>query len=93
MTYFVYILECSDKTFYIGSTSNLAKRVHQHNNTKNAARYTKIRRPVTLVYAEELKTYSQAREREAYLKRLPRLKKESLVTTKQNHLLLLSKRD
>ena len=51
--YFTYILECADKTLYVGSTNDLEKRVYQHNNLKSGAHYTKIRRPVILKYSEE----------------------------------------
>jgi len=78
MPYFVYILQCSDQTYYIGSTDNLEKRLHAHNNLKRGAHYTKIRRPVNMKYSEELETYALARKREAELKRLTRIKKEEL---------------
>ena len=76
---FVYILECADKTLYVGATNNLEKRLLQHNQSKQGAHYTKIRRPVKLVYSEKLKTLAQAREREAEIKRYPREKKLELV--------------
>lgn len=79
MKYFVYILECSDKTLYIGSTNDLEKRLKQHNNSKSGAHYTKIRRPVVLRYSEKLDTFAEARKREAELKRLPREKKLRLI--------------
>ena len=75
----IYILQCSDKTFYIGSTNNLEKRVHQHNNLKSGAHYTKIRRPVKLVYYEKTQSYSEARKREGELKRLTRKEKINLI--------------
>ncbi len=72
MTYFVYILECADATLYVGSTNDLEKRVHQHNNSKNGAHYTKIRRPVKLVHSETFETYGASRAREAEIKRMKR---------------------
>jgi putative endonuclease len=72
MTYFVYILECADTTLYVGSTNDLEKRVHQHNNSKNGAHYTKIRRPVVLIYSETVTTYGESRAREAEIKRMNR---------------------
>ena len=77
--YFAYILECKDHTLYVGSTNNLEKRLYSHNNLKNGAHYTKIRRPVKLVYQETVKTYAAARKREAELKRLSRLEKIALI--------------
>lgn len=78
--YFTYILECKDKTLYVGSTNNLEKRLIQHNNLKSGAHYTKIRRPVVLKYFEELKSLKEARSREAELKRLTRSEKLKLIS-------------
>ncbi len=77
--YFAYILQCADQTFYCGSTNNLEKRLHEHNNAKNGAHYTKIRRPVELVYSEELATYAEARAREAEIKRMSRSEKIEII--------------
>ncbi len=77
--YFVYILKCADDTLYVGSTNKLEKRLHEHNNLKSGAHYTKIRRPVVLVYSEELQTYADVRKREGELKRLSREEKLSLI--------------
>ena len=79
MGHFVYILSCSDGSLYIGSTNNLLKRLHAHNSLKSGAHYTKIRRPVELVYSEEFKTLSEARKREAELKGWRREKKTELI--------------
>lgn len=76
--FFVYILECSDKTLYTGSTNDLEKRVFEHNNSKRGAHYTKTRRPVLLKYKEELSTLSEARKREAEIKSWDREKKQAL---------------
>lgn len=77
--YYVYILTCNDGTFYTGSTSNLVKRIHEHNTLKSGAHYTKIRRPVSLTYHETHNTYKEARSREAEIKRLTRQEKETLI--------------
>jgi putative endonuclease len=79
MYYYAYILECADKTFYVGSTNDLKKRLHAHNNLKSGAHYTKIRRPVRLAYSEKLSSYAIARKREGELKRLSRKEKLELV--------------
>ena len=79
MKYFVYILECADTTLYVGSTNDLEKRVHQHNNSKNGAHYTKIRRPVKLVHSETFETYGESRAREAEIKRMKREDKVKLA--------------
>jgi putative endonuclease len=75
MPYFVYILECSDKTLYIGSTNDLEKRLYSHNFSKSGAHYTKLRRPVALKYFESFPTKSKALKREHKLKKLTRAEK------------------
>ena len=75
---YVYILKCADGTYYAGSTTDLSRRLREHNTSKNGAHYTKIRRPVVLVYQEEFATLAEARKREAELKRLTRIQKEAL---------------
>ena len=80
MPYVVYMLKCADDTFYIGSTNNLPKRLHQHNTAKSGAHYTKIRRPVELTYSETVATLGEARSREAALKRLTRTQKQALLS-------------
>lgn len=82
MSFSVYILECSDKTLYVGSTQDLSKRLHQHNNLKSGAHYTKIRRPVVLVYSETYETFPEVRKREAEIKRLTREKKLQLILSR-----------
>lgn len=80
MPYFVYILECNDKTLYAGSTNDLEKRLYTHNNSKSGAHYTKIRRPVVLKYSEKFKTKSEALKREFAIKKLSREKKLKLFS-------------
>jgi putative endonuclease len=82
--YVVYILECADQTLYVGSTNDLERRLHQHNNSKQGAHYTKIRRPVVLKYSEPCKTLGEARSREAEIKRLTRAKKLELISQKRS---------
>lgn len=81
--YKVYILECADKTLYVGSTSDLKRRLVEHNNSKKGAHYTKIRRPVVLVYSEDVPNLSAALKREIEIKRWTRIKKMKLVNNKQ----------
>ena len=77
--HFVYILECSDKTLYVGCTNDLEKRVKQHNESKWGAHYTKIRRPVKLIYSERFAALNPARRRENEIKNWRREKKLALV--------------
>ncbi len=74
----VYIIECSDGTFYTGITNDLARRLDQH-NTGRASRYTRARRPVTLVYRETTGTRSEALIREREIKDLSRQEKKMLL--------------
>ncbi len=76
----VYILECSDGTLYCGWTNNLEKRLHEHNEGKGGAKYTRGRRPVRLVYREPCPTRSDALRREREIKGLTRLKKLRLIS-------------
>jgi putative endonuclease len=75
---FVYILECADGSFYTGWTTNLERRVAQH-NTGRGAGYTRSHRPVKLVYWEEHPDRRSAQRREIALKRLPRARKVALI--------------
>ncbi len=82
MLHHVYILQCADKTLYVGATNDLEKRLHQHNNLKGGAHYTKIRRPVKLLYSEKFRTLKRARAREVSIKHLKREEKLELVRGK-----------
>jgi len=77
--YFVYILKCADKTLYTGSTNDLKRRLKEHNESKQGARYTKSRRPVKLKYTEKVRTLSKALKREAAIKKLTRPEKEKMI--------------
>ena len=79
MPYFVYILECADDSFYVGCTNNLEKRIKQHNESKWGAHYTKLRRPVKLMYQESFDTLTTARRCEKEIKGWRREKKLALI--------------
>ena len=79
MKFIVYILECVDQSLYTGCTNNLKRRLTEHNNSKRGAHYTKIRRPVKLVYSEIFKTLAKARKREQEIKSLSREQKLTLT--------------
>jgi len=76
--YVVYILECSDGTYYAGYSNDLDARLDRHSAGK-ASRYTRSRLPVRLVYQEEHRTRTGAMKREYQLKRLARAKKQALI--------------
>ncbi|MEK7079889.1 MAG: GIY-YIG nuclease family protein [Patescibacteria group bacterium] len=82
--HFVYLVECRDGTLYAGYTTDLARRVEEHNGGKVGARYTRGRGPVRLRYSEALTTRGDALKREAALKRLPRAQKLLLTSTKKH---------
>ncbi|NJB69727.1 putative endonuclease [Saonia flava] len=88
---FVYILECSDGSYYTGSTKDLELRVKQHQNGEGA-NHTKKRLPVKLVYAEEHQRIDEAFYREKQIQGWSRRKKEALITNEQNILPKLSKK-
>lgn len=79
MSYFTYIVECSDTTLYTGITTDLQRRLDEHNNSPKGAKYTRVRRPVKLVYSEECEDRSSASKREYAIKRLSREKKQKLI--------------
>ena len=75
----VYMVCCNDGTLYTGIARDLDKRVAAHNSEKDGARYTRSRRPVYLVYSEEVRSRAAASRREHRIKKLPRDKKMRLV--------------
>ena len=79
---YVYILECSDGTFYTGWTNNLARRIAMHSKGKGA-KYTRGRCPVKLVHYEEFDEKSEALKREYAIKQMSRQKKILLINSMQ----------
>ncbi|PLY10600.1 MAG: endonuclease [Sulfurimonas sp.] len=73
------MLRCSDGTLYTGITTDLARRVEEHNSSLKGAKYTRSRRPVALVYTEFCEDKSSAAIRELEIKKLPRAKKLELI--------------
>ena len=82
MNYFVYILECADRTLYTGTTNDLEKRILSHNTSKTGAKYTRGRRPVILKYFEDCGSKGNALKRECELKKLKRIQKYNLIKTR-----------
>ncbi|GAB5564435.1 MAG: GIY-YIG nuclease family protein [Winogradskyella sp.] len=76
---YVYILKCSDNSYYTGVTSNLNDRFMQHKSGKNPDSYTFNRRPVILVYYAEFTDINLAIETEKQIKKWSRVKKEALI--------------
>ena len=67
--YFVYIVLCADNTLYAGITTELERRIKEHNESDKGAKYTRVRRPVTLVYSEKHPDRSAASKREYEIKK------------------------
>ena len=78
MNNYVYIVRCSDGTFYTGWTNNLEERIKSHNEGK-ASKYTRAILPVELVYSEVCESKSLAMKRECEIKKLSRAGKEKLI--------------
>lgn len=78
MPWFLYIIQCRDKTLYTGITTDISRRLNEH-NAKKGAFYTKNKTPVKLVYQEPMVNRSQSCKREAAVKRLTRKEKLELI--------------
>ena len=78
--YFVYMVKCADNTFYTGITTELERRIEEHNGSDKGAKYTRVRRPVSLVYSEEHPDRSSASKREYEIKKkMSRAEKLNLI--------------
>lgn len=77
--WFVYILKCSDDTFYTWITTDLDRRVLEHNTSNKSAKYTRMRRPVELIYSKKVESKSEAAIEEYRIKQLTRKQKEEFI--------------
>ena len=89
--FYVYIVECLDESFYIGITSNLERRIYEHNVGFDKNAYTYLRRPVTLKWFEQFTNPDEAIRIEKQLKGWSRRKKISLIEENWENLILFSK--
>ena len=80
--WWVYIVECADGTYYTGITTDVNRRLNEHNYSFKSAKYTRSRRPVRLVYSEEALIRSEASKRELKIKKLSRQKKIKMIEGK-----------
>jgi putative endonuclease len=78
MWYF-YVVKCNDNSFYAGVTTNLNRRINEHNTSSKGAKYTKTRRPVKLIFFQEVGGRSEAQQIEASFKKLNRKQKEEFI--------------
>ena len=77
--WFMYVVKCSDNSFYTGITTDITRRLNEHNTTSKGAKYTRSRRPVELVYWIDFKDRSTAAKAEARFKKLSRKEKEMIL--------------
>ena len=77
--WFVYLVSCQDGTFYCGIAKDLVRRLSEHNSADKGAKYTRGRRPVQLVYAEEVASRAKATQREGQIKKLTRVEKMAIA--------------
>ena len=90
--WWVYLLRCNDNSLYAGVTTDIHRRVDEHNNSKLGAKYTRAKRPVSLAYLEEADDKSSACKREYQIRHLTKVKKEQLVSKYNQKLLVCSVR-
>ena len=76
---YTYIVQCADGTLYTGWTTNVMRRLKEHNEGKAGAKYTRAKRPVNLVYYEGYETKEEAMRREYAIKQLTRKEKLELI--------------
>ena len=81
MSYFVYILSCSDNSLYTGITTNLDRRLEEHNSSKLGAKYTRGRRPVKIVYSKKFRNRVTASREEARVKKITRQEKLEVINS------------
>ncbi len=82
--WFVYMLRCSDNSLYTGVTTDVERRIIEHNAKKSVTKYTRVRQPVEVAYQEKAESRSEACKREAQLKKLTKKEKEILVGSKSS---------
>ena len=76
----MYVVECSDLTLYTGITTNVMRRIKEHNTSTRGAKYTRARRPVKLLYEKEYLDRSSASKAEYKFKKLNRKEKLKIIT-------------
>ena len=77
--WYLYVVECADGTLYTGITNNVSRRLHEHNNTKKGAKYTRVRRPVRLVWEKQYNNRSEAQSAEYHFKKLLHKQKWQII--------------
>ena len=77
--WFLYVVKCADDTLYTGITTDVTRRLHEHNNTTKGAKYTKKRRPVALLHTVGYEDRASASQAESKFKKLSRKQKLSTI--------------
>ncbi|MDA9262774.1 GIY-YIG nuclease family protein [bacterium] len=90
--YYVYILECSDKTLYVGVTNNLKRRLSEHRSIRSPKAYTASRLPVVLRFYAEFSDIRVAIAKEKQIKRWSRAKKQALIDGRIDDLVNLARK-
>lgn len=85
--WFVYMVRCRDNSLYSGITTDIVRRELEHNTSAKGAKYTRVRRPVVMVFIQPAENRSVAAKLEAQLKKMNKLKKEQLICGKGQLLL------
>jgi putative endonuclease len=78
--WYLYVLLCADGSYYTGVTTDTKRRLYEHNTTKRGAKYTKTRRPVSLIYVDKHADRSSAQKAEYNFKQLTRKQKDEYIT-------------
>lgn len=77
--WYVYLLRCNDNSLYCGVTTDLERRLKEHNESEKGAKYTRARRPVSLVFNQSTSCRSEACRLESYIKKMTKVHKEALI--------------
>jgi len=85
MAWYVYIVECRDGSYYTGITTDVERRISEHNHSPKGASYTRSRRPVTLHYHESVSNRSEATRRELQIKKLSSKSKRIMFSCTSGH--------
>ena len=83
--WFLYVVRCCDGTLYTGVTTDLNRRVNEHNTSKRGAKYTKTRRPVNLIWSNKYNNRSEAQSAEYSFKKLSRKEKLDIIKNGLRH--------
>ncbi len=81
--WFVYIIKCADETLYTGITTDIQRRLSEHNSSDKWAKYTKMRRPVEMVFSQVCEDRSQASKLEYKIKKYTKQQKLTIIATKK----------